>query len=254
MRHYRDGATVDKESFMADMESSADVGTQSQEAPTVSHVESSSVSDGSSKPIPTEKTFSQSEVNKIAARVREQTRTEYASRYQPAEQNQQQSNSQSGMGGMINMSSEQLERLVQDKIKEQSHLETAKQIANDFTNKMMAAKDKHPDFEEAVSQLNLPTIPHIVHWANSLDNTADVMYDIAKNPSKFANILMLSQTAPQLAQREMQKLSDSIKKNVEAQNQPSVKEPLSQIKPSPVGTDNGSMTVRDLRKQAWLRG
>jgi hypothetical protein len=64
---------------------------------------------------------------------------------------------------------------------------------------------------------------------------------------------MLSQSAPLLAQREMHKLSDSIKKNEEAKSQPSVDEPLQPIKHSTVGTDNGSLTVRDLRKQSWLR-
>jgi hypothetical protein len=202
-----------------------------------------------------EKLIPQSELNKIVGRVREEARQDgYAraraemSAVEPQQSEQQQ--------GYQSHSRENIEQLVAEKIKEQAQLEVAKKIAGDFTNKLLAAKEKYPDFEETVAQLNLPTIPQIVHWANSLDNTADVMYDIAKNPAKFANILMLSNNAPLLAQRELQKLSSSIKKNEEAKSAAenvSVGEPLSQLKPSVTGTDNGKPTIRDLRKQSWMR-
>jgi len=151
---------------------------------------------------------------------------------------------------------ERVRQIIRDETEKQTQLALAQKVANEFTQKIIAAKDsnKYPDFEEKVMQLNLPSIPHIVGWANSLDNTADVLYDIAKDPVKFANVLMLSQTSPHLAVQQLQKLSNSIKENEAAAKQPTAAEPLSQLKPSTTGTDNGSMSIRDYRKQSWLKG
>lgn len=202
-----------------------------------------------------EKMVPQSHVDKIVGRVRDEARQDGYSKARSELQLQSSEQShQSNMGNVAQLSPDKIDALIEDKIKERTQEEYGKKIAYDFANKLSSGKERYSDFDETVAQLNLPSIPHIVHWANSLDNTADVIYEIAKYPSKFANILMLSQTAPQLAQREMQKLSDSIKKNEEAKaSSPSVDEPLTPIKHSNVGTDNGSMTVRDLRRQPWLR-
>jgi hypothetical protein len=153
-------------------------------------------------------------------------------------------------------SNDQIRQLIREESEKQTQLAIAQRVANEFVQKISAAKDsnKYDDFEEKITQLNLPSIPHIVGWANSLDNTADVLYDIAKDPVKYANVLMLSQTAPHLAVAQLQKLSNSIKENEIAAKQPTAAEPLSQLKPSTTGTNSGTMSVQDLRKQSWLRG
>lgn len=208
---------------------------------------------------PSEKLFTQSELEKIVGRTREQVRDEYYNRGKQealSELNKQQNNqvnTTQNMGGISQLNDNQIDEIVEKKLKDRADAQAANQIAYDFVGKMQAAKDKYSDFEETVAQLNLPAHPHIVYWANSLDNTADVVYDIAKNPEKFAGILMLAQSAPELARRKLSELSNSIKKNEEALKQPNVNEPLSQLRPSSVGTDNGSMKVRDLRRQPWLR-
>lgn len=153
------------------------------------------------------------------------------------------------------LSEERVRQMVSEESQRISNESIANQIANDFQQKIIAAKEKYPDIDEAVGQLNLASIPHLAVWANSLDNTADVIYEISKHPSKFANLLTLSQAAPHLAVMEMQKLSESIKKNQQATDQhKQANEPLDQIKPSTTGTDNGSMSVADFKKQSWLRG
>jgi hypothetical protein len=52
----------------------------------------------------------------------------------------------------------------------------------------------------------------------------------------------------------MTKLVASIKANDEAKNTPDVEEPYTQVKPSTVSTDNGSSSIRDLRKKSWAKG
>lgn len=202
---------------------------------------------------PQEKLLKQSEVNEIVGLVRKEA-AERGRREALAElQKTQTVNEDQGSRG-LDLNDERIRKIVSEENEKAANQAVANKIAMDFTQKMLSAKSKYPDFEQVVSQLDLPRVPEIVHWTNSLDNTADVMYDIAKNPSKFANILMLTQAAPHLAQAELQKLSSSIKKNQEAQAQAQPKEPLSQIKASSAGTDNGKMTLQDYKNADWLRG
>lgn len=196
-----------------------------------------------------EKMFSRDEVakivnaekNKALEKERERLKAETVAQVSPSFESPQ-------------ASDEHVRKLINEEAQRMATMQTAQRIAEEFTQKMVAAKDKYQDFEQTVAKLNLPQIPHIINWANSLDNTADVMYDIAKHPAKFANLIMLAHTAPHLAAEEMQNLSKSIKQNEDAAKRQTPLEPLSQVKPSTTGKDNGSMTVSDYRKQSWLRG
>lgn len=208
-----------------------------------------------SKPEVQEKVLKQSEVDKIVGNVKRETlekaRREYESKMQMA---QTPPATQSYNENQVSMPEEQLRRMINEEAQKQANYAAANRVAQEFISKLEATKSKYPDFEEKVSALNLPSIPQIVGIANSMDNTGDIMYEIANNPSKFASVMVLAHTAPHLAEAELRRLSDSIKKNEAAAKQPTANEPLSQVKPSITGTDNGSSSVRDLRKQSWLRG
>jgi hypothetical protein len=105
-----------------------------------------------------------------------------------------------------------------------------------------------------MESLDLSTIPQIVQLANTVENTDDVMYELASNPNKLVTLLNLTNFGNgRLAYLETKKLSDSIKQNQTALQQPVPPEPLSQLKPSNVGTDNGALSIRELRKQQHLR-
>jgi hypothetical protein len=161
----------------------------------------------------------------------------------------QPANHTESMGGMTQLSPEQLEQKIQEVAWKMSQQAVANKIAQDFEGKIEAAKKDDPQFDEAYRKLNLERHPELILWTNGLDNTAKVIKDIADNPTKLSQILMLAQSGfPQLAQQELTKLSASIKANEAAQKQPEANEPLSQIKPSNVGVDNGAMTVSDFRK------
>jgi hypothetical protein len=188
---------------------------------------------------------------------------------QPAMQPQQAAQPTS-MGGMQQLSPDQItqminevaDRKVQDKHQEllQSHMQQqreadAMRVANEFVGKMQAGHEKYPDFAQTVGKLELAKLSDIVRLANGAENTADVMYELAKNPHKIVTLQALIDHPglQHLAHSEMQRLSDSIKTNEQASKAPSANEPLSRIQPSSVGTDNGERTVKDYRKQPWLR-
>ncbi len=153
------------------------------------------------------------------------------------------------------LTADQRQNLVEEATKNVFQQMQVQQLVHQFGLKMSEGPKQYPDFNEVVGNLKLETMPSIVQLANNFENTKDIMYDLGKNPSKVSSLMVLSQINPQLAQQEMQRLSDSIKKNQDAvANQPAVREPLSHIKPSTAGADNGSMSVSDWRSQPWLRG
>lgn len=205
-----------------------------------------------------ERSFNQYQVNDIVKEAKREAVERVKREYETQQANQQASSqipaqnvSDQQNGG--NISDDRLRSLISQESERMSLQQEAIRIANEFTNKLVAAKGKYPDLEEKVNSLNLTQVPQIAQWANSLDNTADVIYDIASNPSKFANILTLAHTAPHLAMTELNKLSSSIKKNDAASQEKSPPAPLGQIKPTTTGTDNGVMSIRDLKNQEWLK-
>lgn len=203
-----------------------------------------------------EKTFTQSEVDKIAARVRDESRQHGYNRAKQEIETQRQSTqpSQTSLGGMEQVSPDKINEMIENKLQDRVRQAEAERVAMDFVNKIKTAETKFPGLEEKVMKLNLAAAPHIFQWANSHDNTADIMNEFASNPTKYAEIIMLSGISPDAARDMMQRLSTSIKQNQEALKQPSADEPLSQIRPSVAGTDNGSMSLRDMKRQAWARG
>lgn len=158
------------------------------------------------------------------------------------------------LGGMPALSAEQVKKMIVEHSEQQAQHYHAHHIANEFLGKISTGKDKYPDFDETIDALELSTIPEVVQLANSFDNTADVMYELGKNPHKVASLLALSRLGNgKLAYLETKKLSDSIKQNQNALQQPTAPEPLSQLKPSQVGLDNGTLSIKELRKQSHLR-
>lgn len=149
-------------------------------------------------------------------------------------------NTQGGMGGMAATANpEDIKKLVSEQLAEHSRMLHGQNIVNTFMSKMEQGKSKYPDFDQKISTLgDLKNIPAIVQLAASVDNTHDVMYDLAENPQKIVDLISLAQINPQLAYAQAHKLSASIKANEEASQQVNPSAPLSQLKSS-VNTDNG---------------
>jgi len=204
-----------------------------------------------------ERLLPERQVKKIAA---QQKREGYESGRRAAmeEFQRQQTQSQpSGetMGGMAQMSQDQVRQLIQQEAAKMSNLAIAQKIESNFLSKVDQAREKYEDFDEKYAALNIEQHPHLLLWMDGMDNVGDMVYDMASNPEKVASIMMLASSGfPQLAQQKLAQLSASIKANEAAQKQPTAPAPLSQIQPTAVGTGNGLETVTDYRSASWLRG
>jgi hypothetical protein len=235
--------------------------TETQVSSDISPVESQATPE-----VQAEKMIPQSQVNKIAAREARKAEEKAAERTRQQmmrefEERQTQSSSATppntqNLGGMNQMSPEDFERRLYEAAHKIAAKQAGEKIATDYERKINEAKDEDPEFAQAYDESGMANHPQLIIWTNELENTADTVKEMVKNPEKFAQIMMLAATgAHGMAKNALKRLSGSIKANVEAQNQPQVKEPLSQIKPTNIGiADNGSLSVSDFKNQPWLRG
>ena len=135
---------------------------------------------------------------------------------------------------------------------EQAKLES---IAKDYHLKMGKGSDAYDDYNEVMGEFKAQEFPSVAMMAAQMDNTPEIMYELAKNPNKLIEIDMLAQKSPGMARKRLEQLAQSIGKNLEAKasnvNAPA---PLSRPKSSSVGVDNGKLTLNDFKKASYLRG
>ena len=129
----------------------------------------------------------------------------------------------------------------------------AQKIISDFQRKMEQGKAKYEDFDDVVGKSRLITNAKIVQLATQVDNTDDVMYELARKKGKVGSILALYNDDPSMAMEAMVELSESIKHNHKSVKSGKTSEPLSQIKSSSTSSDDGTPSIRDYMKQDWLR-
>lgn len=208
------------------------------------------------------KVFSQEELNEIVGRNKKDA-YEHGKRDALATVNQSPAQSQpaptqsaqsSQMGGVTQLTSEQIQRMIDERapqafaqqLQQQQYLNNTTQLIQ----KLESGKVDYPDFDQRVAALNLPAHSELIPLLNSLDQgvAAGVLSDMADNPRKFADLKVLNMMNPQLAAVELNKLAESIRQNKVAAQVKLPNDPLAQIKTSVTGADNGSLTVADLRK------
>lgn len=226
---------------------------------------------------PPEKMLSQSEVNGIVQKrmneVKEKTRREVLNEMsmQPNSDAYStpppvQTPSQSNYGDNQQYSDHNDPRQIvrqelasyQNQLREEANHRYLGQIANQFTAKINdpTVKERYPDYDEQIATLDFsnPKTAILAPLTNGYDNAPDMVYELAKNRTKLSAIRNLHFDGDVLGvQRELKKLSQSIRTNQQAAAQPKPSEPLSQVTPSNVGRDDGAMGVNDLRGQDWLR-
>ena len=208
---------------------------------------------------PQEKLLKQSEVNDLVGRVKHESYEKGKSEALASWQTQQSSpvqQPQQNMGGMPQLTPEQMDARIDQRLQQKQQEQWLQNVQQQLNQKIDEAKTRYSDFDEVTRQVDFRTMPEIPVLANEMDNSMDVMYDLAKNPAKLGTILTLAQRDANAARAYMKSLSESIKQNqtaINQANQSKVNEPLSQVKPSNVGMDNGSNTIRDLRRQPWLK-
>lgn len=130
-------------------------------------------------------------------------------------------------------------------------------IANSYLSKMQQGKEAYQDFEDVTKGFDPTAYPQLVYLVAGMDNAADVIYDLSKNPMKLAALDNLAMKMPHQARAELERLSGSIAQNkqalADAENQ-QVAAPLDRLQPSRVSGSNGKMSISDLRNQPHLRG
>lgn len=146
---------------------------------------------------------------------------------------------------------------VQQQKEEAEFKKEMEKVVDTYYTKMSEGKKAYDDFEEVTKVFNPAAYPALSALASKLDNTAEVIYELANNPSKLVTLDSLVGKSPQHAEAELLKMSKSIATNRKAQadagsNQAAA--PLERLQPSKVSGSNGKLSVRDLRAQPWLKG
>jgi hypothetical protein len=206
---------------------------------------------------PQEKLLPQSEVNALVGRVKQEAAQKaYHQGKLDAAQELSVNNPTTQPTQTQGNSTVNVDKLVDDKLRERDTLAQGQQIANQFASKMIEGGKEIPDFENKMKDVQWDKIPDIIHLVTvGTDNTAKVMADLVENPEKMANLRTLLAMGGNHALNAVKKLSASIKANDSADNNPIAPEPLSQIKTSATtGADNGTTrTVSDFKKAPYLR-
>lgn len=212
-----------------------------------------------------EKTFTQDEVNRLigrekqeaAQRAKREAEEQYMRELEQTRATQQQNVEQ----GDRQVDADAMYQQVQEKFNQEMERKRLEEemtgVANNFLTKMAQGRERFEDFDKVTEKLNPQKFPQLVYLVAGLDNTAEVMYELVKNPSKFVTINSLAKEDPKFAQAELQSLSASIKSNQQAQSEAEGQQanaPLDRLQPSRVAGSNGKMTIGDLRSQPWLRG
>ena len=175
----------------------------------------------------------------------------------------QQAGSMGGQSGITDeMYAQMKERLMQE-VQQQQEEQRRQQfeaqmqdVAKNYLEKMDKGRDLYEDFQKVTSTFEPEAFPKVVQLVSQMDNAADVIYELSRNPSKLVTINELANRSPKMAQSQLQSLVDSIKNNREAlENNQRTQPPLSKIQPSTsAGSDSGAMSLRDYKKAPWLRG
>lgn len=209
----------------------------------------------------TEKMVPQSQVNEIVGNAKRQAAEKAVEEYK-RQQSHVQAPPIQEPSSHRNMSEDDIKRVTGDEIKrhftqieqeaqERANVDAANRIVGMFRDKIVAGKEKFQDFESVTGNVAMQYYPNVVQLlAEHVDNTADVLYHLAKNRDKLYRLEALSSHNSSDALYEMKRLSESIKANDESATAKHPNSPLSQQRPSNTGTDSGSsLSMSDLKKK-----
>ena len=217
----------------------------------------------------TEKTLTTSQVNDIvkrekahaAERARQQAQAEYQAELEKVRAEAAGKPASKGEIDATAIKQQVYEQFMQDLQKHRDEVERKTQedelktIADQYYLKMGKGSQLFEDFNEVMGDFEPDKFPNAVMLAAQMENTPEIMYELANNPSKLLEIDGLAKTSPKLATKQLERLSKSIANNLEAKtNNVSAPPPLSKLKSSSVGMDSGKMTLKDFKNSPWLKG
>lgn len=214
-----------------------------------------------------EKMLSQKEVNELVGRTKNEAyergkRDAVATNQQPAQAQPiapQPTAQMQSMGGMAQPTENDIDKLIDQRLAQKEQANAIRNFSMNLEQKILQGHQKYSDYDSVLRDINLPelakTNPNFIYMLGNVDNVHDVLKDLHSNPQNLSTLMQLAQhpATQSMAMNKLQSLATSIKTNEAAAAQKTPNEPLSQIKPSTTGTDNGSLAIRDLKKQDWLR-
>lgn len=214
-----------------------------------------------------QKLLPQDKVNDIVKRVRMEEREKLQREYgvdlqklkaaKQSEQNQESKSADVDEDVMSRKIEERLAKMAYEhqlKLEQEAETKRLQQIANNYFTKMETGPELFEDFEDVMKDFNAAKNADIIELANEFDNLPQVMYELAKNRTKAAELRRLARDDREDAMYELQRLAKSISHNEQAQAEYSpVKAPLTKHKPSRVGAENGPLTLRELKNASWLK-
>lgn len=129
------------------------------------------------------------------------------------------------------------------------------EVSKKYYDKMSKGKDFYEDFDAITADFDPSAFPKLTYLIAGMDNTSDVVYELARNPQKLATIDYMAEKDPKAAKRQLAKLAESIEANKAAMaSKPDVNAPLSRLNPSAkAGANNGKLGIRDLKKASFLK-
>jgi len=217
-----------------------------------------------SSSVNSDEVISKSRMNDIIhERTRQASQKAYERAKAEAQAERERERQSNGIGGMPQMDEAKLRSMMQEEFdrraakqleefERQSHQKRINDLANDYTAKIAAAKETHPDLFARQHELN--ELAMLVPFINETSEVAGISQHLLDNGGAFANLLVLSQQSPERVRRELKKIEASIKANDAARSREYPNEPLSQPTPSKNAMDNGSSSIEALKQQPWLRG
>lgn len=216
--------------------------------------------------VPVEPMVPQSHVNKLLAReaeksaskARQDAEANYQRQLEALQAKQEQRNAEVPREYDANAIYQQVQEKFNEEMLRKQHEAHVSQVADSYLSKMQQGHSTYgDDFKTAMQDFDPAAFPQLVYLVSGMDNAADIMYDIAKNPMKLASLDALAIKNPRLAHAELTKLSGSIATNKQATQDAGNQEtaaPLDRLQPSRTTQGNGKMSISDLRNQPWLRG
>lgn len=238
---------------MTDMDSGISQGQDTMSSPAVN-------TEAGSAPVSSdERVFRQSELNEIIGRVKaeavESTRRKMSESQSShnAAQTQKAHSPEDSESYFRKVAAEEATRLRDHWVSEaQSKAESdqAQRIVQNFWSKLDAGKAKYEDFDAVAGDIEFSRFPNVVQMlADHIDNSHDVLYELGKDRLKMAQLEQLSYMSPKDALVQVRRMAESIKANESSGRARRPNEPLSQLRPSNVGTDNGALSVSDYRRK-----
>ncbi len=205
-----------------------------------------------------ERTFRQSEVNDLVKRVKHDAVEDYRRLQEKQPQYAEQKYGSQPAGQQLTDS--EIRRLASEEIQKQRDAwqaesqskyeqDNAARIVKTFWDKVASGKEKYDDYEQVTGTIKLARFPNVVQLLSEhIDNADEVLYELGKNRGKLAQLEQLSLMSPEDAIEDAKRLAGSIKANNVANNTRKPNAPLSQQRPSTVGTDAGTtLSLRDLK-------